>query len=40
MNALKLEELNIQEDRRLLPAIQHQILTFFGHIRRDELEKK
>jgi len=39
-NASILEELGIQENRRLLPSIQRQILKFFGHIIRwDSLEK-
>jgi len=39
-NASILNELRIQENRRLLPSIQRQILNVFGHIiRRDGLEK-
>lgn len=39
-NASILEELRIQENKRLLPSIQRQIPKFFGHIiRRDGLEK-
>jgi hypothetical protein len=39
-NASILEELRIQENKRLFPSIQRQILKYFGHvIRRDGLEK-
>lgn len=39
-NTSILEELNIQENRRLPPLIQRQILNFYDHIiRRYDLEK-